>query len=556
MKKYLFPPTTLDGYKLGHPAQYPENTETVFSNGTPRKSRQEGVKQIVLAGLQAFVADLVDFWNENFFSQPLDEVLARFKDRTDSYLGPDSVNADHIKALHELGYLPLQIMALPEGSLVDMRVAPFVFFSTHKKFGWFTNSIETIMSLSIWGPCTSATTAHQYRKLLDKYAVKTVGNTAFVDWQGHDFSMRGINGLDGALASGFGHLISFCGTDTVPALDWVDHYYFADSTKKLVGGSIPATEHAVMCAGGLVNEMETFVRLLTKTYPFGPVSIVSDTWDYWKVLTVTLPSIKDVIMARQPDKLGRPGKLVIRPDSGDPIRIVAGYKYFVQQADAAHGMTADQLHDAGYEYLQTPEGQWFKICPPPGLGASAFLIEASIKPHEIKGSIEVLWELFGGTVSEQGYKCLDEHIGLIYGDSITIERATQIVERLVEKGFASTNVVFGIGSFTYQMVTRDTHGWAVKATWAQVDGVAYELFKDPATDDGTKKSAKGLIAVYYNQETGHYDMKDQVTWDEVMNCAYQTILIDGVVQNQQTLQEIREVLKNQYAAQVAAGTDT
>lgn len=556
MKPYLFPPTALDGYKLGHPAQYPENTQKVFSNGTPRKSRQAGVQQVVFAGMQAFVVDLVEFWNNNFFSEPLQDVLERFDARTNSYLGPDSVNSDHIRALHNLGYLPLQIMALPEGSLVDMRVAPFVFFNTHDNFGWFTNSIETIMSVSIWGPCTSATTAHQYRKLLDKYAIQTVGNTGFVDWQGHDFSMRGINGLDGALASAFGHLISFCGTDTVPALDYVDHYYFAESTTKLVGGSIPATEHAVMCAGGLVNEMDTFVRLLTGVYPTGPVSIVSDTWDYWNVINVTLPAIKDIIMARQPDKLGRPGKLVIRPDSGDPIRIVAGYKYFEMMQNMSNAPAVDQLLESGYEYVLTLERVWFKINPPAQLDGSAFLTPTTIQPYEIKGTIEVLWEIFGGTTSKQGYKCLDEHIGLIYGDSITIERATEIVERLVAKGFASTNVVFGIGSYTYQMVTRDTHGWAVKATWAQVNGVANELFKDPKTDDGTKKSAKGLIAVYYNAETGHYEMKDQATWDDVMNCAYRSILVDGAVQNQQTLQEIRETLKNQYATQVAAGTNT
>ena len=106
-----------------------------------------------------------------------------------------------------------------------------------------------------------------------------------------------------------------------------------------------------------------------------------------------------------------------------------------------------------------------------------------------------MWDIFGGIENSKGFKELDSHIGAIYGDSITLERATQICERLKLKGFASTNVVLGIGSFTYQYNTRDTFGFAMKATYGEVDGNGREIYKDPITDDGTKKSAKGLMKI-------------------------------------------------------------
>lgn len=107
--------------------------------------------------------------------------------------------------------------------------------------------------------------------------------------------------------------------------------------------------------------------------------------------------------------------------------------------------------------------------------------------------MECLWQIFGGTTTDKGFKVLNERVGLIYGDSITLERASNILQQLEAKGFASNNVVFGIGSYTYNYLTRDTFGFAVKATWGQVNGQARELFKDPITDSGVKNLPK----VYY-----------------------------------------------------------
>jgi nicotinamide phosphoribosyltransferase len=304
----------------------------------------------------------------------------------------------------------------------------------------------------------------------------------------------------------------------------LEQYYNADSDKELVGGSVSATEHSVMCMGGLDDEIGTFKRLITELYPNGIVSIVSDTWDFWNVITPSggiLTTLKDEIMARD-------GKVVIRPDSGDPVKIVTGYM-------------PDEYH-----YI---DGVYYKAGKDFGQGRKEILVDQQLTEDEVKGMIVCLWEIFGGTTTSKGYKQLDSHIGAIYGDSITLERATQICERLEAKGFASTNLVYGIGSFTYQgaidkdaIITRDTHGFAVKSTYGEVlvDGErkGIEIFKDPKTDDGLKKSAKGLIAVYEDAD-GNFFMKDQATWEEVKNCAFVQVFANGVLTKDWTLQEIR-----------------
>jgi nicotinamide phosphoribosyltransferase len=333
--------------------------------------------------------------------------------------------------------------------------------------------------------------------VLTKWAEKTdKDNVGFVLWQGHDFSMRGLDSPDATITSGLGHLTSFNGTDSLPAIYGARRFY---NETGFVGGSVPATEHSVMCAGGKEDEIETFRRLL-KTYPTGILSVVSDTWDLWKVCTEHLVTLKDEILARD-------GKLVIRPDSGNPVDILCGIP------DA----TPLTQHKLQYRTL-TGDISW----------------------KEQKGVIELLWNVFGGTINEQGYKVLDPHIGAIYGDSITIDRADEICERLEAKGFASTNVVLGIGSFTYQYNTRDTFGFAMKATYVEVNGEGREIFKDPITDDGTKKSATGLLCV--TDAFGEYQLTDKVDWDTEKRGELKTIYKDGEFYNQTTLSEIRERL--------------
>lgn len=465
-----------DFYKTGHIFQYPKGTQLVYSNETPRGSRIKGVDAVVVFGIQFLITEyLIKQFNEGFFNKPKAEVVAQYKRRLDNALGKDAVNLSHIEALHDLGYLPLQIKAMPEGTLCPMRVPCMTFWNTHPDFFWLTNFLETLISNVTWGAMTSATIAHIYRKMLDQYAKETSDMPEFVDWQGHDFSMRGMFGLEASLISGAGHLLSFTGTDTIPAIDFLEKYYGADSDKELIGGSVSATEHSVMCMGGVDNEIDTFRRLITEVYPKGIVSVVSDTWDYWKIFDDILPQLKDIIMKRD-------GKLVIRPDSGDPVEVICG--------------TATT-----------------------------------------KGSIERLWDIFGGTVNSKGYKQLDPHIGLIYGDSITLERCELICQKLKAKGFASTNLVLGIGSYTYQYNTRDTFGFAIKSTYGVINGKSVNIFKNPKTDSGIKKSAKGLLRV-----NADLSLSEEVTWEEEGGIL-ETVFLNGKMTKTQTLSEIRKRLK-------------
>lgn len=492
-----FPATLLcDFYKISHRPMYPAKTELVYSTWTPRASRATGISEVVVFGNQAFVKEwLLDFFRDNFFSRPKAEVVAEYARVIKFTLGVPNPDTSHIEALHSLGYLPLLIKALPEGTVVPLRTPVLTIQNTRSEFFWLTNYIESLASCELWPAYTSATTAHEYRKLLNAAAMRTVGDMNFVQFQGHDFSMRGMMGLSAAAKSGMGHLLSFSGTDTIPAIVAAEYYYGANVEKELVGTSIPASEHSIQCA--YEDDGVYLDTLISKVHPSGFVSIVSDGYDFWDVIGRILPSLKDKIMARRGGPLG--DKVVIRPDSGDPVLIVCG----------------------------DPDGK---------------------TELERKGAIEALWDIFGGTITDKGFKLLDSHIGLIYGDAITLRRAQEIIERLEAKGFASINAVFGIGSFTYQYVTRDTLGFALKSTLCVIDGKEKHIFKNPKTDDGTKKSQKGAVHVW-RSDTGEIKWVDGLTLQGENAEGYlidgnilRPIFHNGTVLNEETFSVIRERL--------------
>lgn len=370
----LNPLTAIDFYKADHRRQYPEGTTLVYSNFTPRSDKLSNIPahlfdgKVVFFGLQHFVKHfLIDTWNAEFFGKPKAQVVAKYKRRMDTSLGVGAIPVDHIEALHDLGYLPICIKALPEGCRVPIKVPPMVIYNTHPDFFWLTNYLETILSCYLWKAMTSATVSRHYRTLLDRFAEETGADKGFVQFQAHDFSFRGMSGPEDAALSGAAHLCSFVGTDTVAAIDLIEDYYGGNAEKELIGCSVPATEHSVMCMGTHEAEIDTFRRLITQIYPAGIVSIVSDTWDFWKVITEYAAELKGTILARE-------GKLVFRPDSGDPVKIICG------DPEATEGTPAR------------------------------------------KGAVECLWNIFGGTTTDKGFRTLDSHVGLIYGDSITLAR--------------------------------------------------------------------------------------------------------------------------------------
>lgn len=487
-------PITLlaDFYKLSHRKQYPQGTTKVYSTLTPRSNKYAPYSdEIVWFGLQYFIKEyLIDRFNKDFFSKPKDEVISEYSRLVEFSLGKQYAETKHIEELHDLGYLPIKISTLPEGSLVPMRVPVMTIENTHEDFFWLTNFLETILSTSIWLPTTSATLAYSYRKVLNDYAIKTTGSTSGVEFQGHDFSMRGMSSEQSATVSGAGHLLSFKGTDTIPSILFLEKYYNGNIEKSLIGASIPATEHSVMCSYGQENEKDLLTHLLTEVYPTGLFSAVCDTWDFWKLVSEYLPELKETIMSRD-------GKLVIRPDSGNPVDIICGT-----------------------------------------------VLNGGKTPEE-KGLVEVLYEIFGGQINELGFKVLDSHIGAIYGDSITLEIAKEICEKLYKKGFATTNVVFGIGSYSYQYATRDTFGFAVKATYAIVDNEERMLFKDPKTDSGIKKSQKGLVVVNKDNNGKFFFEDNFVDNDEYKSKTnlLETVFVNGKLIKETSLDEIRTKLR-------------
>lgn len=482
-----------DGYKLCHKDQYPAKTNWVYETWTPRMSRVEGVTHVVFFGLQGAMAEMADSFNRHFFTKTEDEVISEYEDAIQNIFSATNSNfakthtSDHIRALHRLGYLPLKIKALDEGTLVPIGVPMFTIENTHPDFFWLPGYLETQLSSYIWSPMTSATIADLYKRILTNYANKT-SDVSKVFNQAGDFSMRGMSSPESAYRTAGGHLLSFGGSATVSVREYLKIFYAA---KDDVLTYTPSTEHSVMCSYG-EEEVEAFRYLITEVYPSGNISIVSDTYDLWNVVDNVLPQLKKIIMSRD-------GKVIIRPDSGEPVDIICG----------------------------DPNSERETVC---------------------KGIVERLFEIFGGTSNTKGYKELDSHIGVVYGDSITPDRAKRICEGLMNKGFASTNTALGIGSYTYQYVTRDTFGFALKGTAEEIDGKFKAIQKRPATDTGNfKKSQKGMVAVVY--EDGDYRLIDNLNPDTVKELDGKNLLtdffVDGKFIRTHTFNEIRERLNNE-----------
>lgn len=497
MPRILNPLLRTDSYKLSHWEMYPEGLTEMESNYTNRKSRIDGINHVVQFGLQAWLTDLQEAY-QVFFAAPKKAVIAEYKAITSSFVSPGFTLA-HIEALHDLGYLPLRFLAVPEGTLVPIGVPSILIQSTHKDFAWLVNYVESDLSAGVWHPSTVATLAWSLRRSFEQAARDTGGALEAVDFQLHDFSYRGQVNREAAAASGAAHLLSFYGSDTVPAVVFVNDYY-PGQENGLIAASVPATEHSVMCSYGRADEIGAFKHQLDK-FPTGILSIVSDTYSLKTVITEFLPELREQIM-------GRDGKLVIRPDSGDPADIICG-------TNREFGTSGDDFY--------------------------------------AKGAIEALWEFADGTVNEEGYKVLDPHVGLIYGDGMHKARIEDINARLKAKGFASTNWVAGIGSYSYQMITRDTFGSAVKATFVVVNGEERAIWKDPETDDGTKRSARGRLAVGY-KASGELYLIEEATQEERERSVIQPVWENGKFLKTYTFNNVRANLKRNTEILVRNGS--
>lgn len=506
-----------DVYKLGHMRQYKPGTTKVYSYLCARSTKK--YNDALFFGLQPYLKMLeTPITMED--GKELEEYYSMILG------GPVPIDVSmKIYNLCKLGYVPLEIKAVPEGTIIDNKNVLATVTNTLPEFYWVVGFFESLL-LKVWAPTTVATKSLQFKRIAKKYTDETSTADFLMPFLVHDFGYRGVSSEETAELCGAAHLVNFCGTDTVPAVKFMKEVYHGEG---LIGASVPATEHSIHCSFGpsAENEIEYVTRQM-ELNPTGLMSVVSDAYDYWRMLTVTLPAVKDKILARD-------GKYVVRPDSGDPLKILCGTAIEVKsmlEFDKA-------VKEYSSQTILTMNGQYYQTRVDSAGTPTAYQIEAT---PEMKGTFRILDELFGSTVNEKGYKELNPKIGVIYGDGMYLERYENILKTMKEMGYANTNLVVGIGGLLLQQHNRDDLGFAFKATYAEINGVATELYKDPITDPG-KKSHKGLMCLYKN-EFGKYYTQDQTDKYHADNCGeLVTVFKDGKTVNETTLAEIRERAK-------------
>lgn len=599
-----------DGYKLGHPSMLADNTKREYWTWIPRnlKYMHESINKIMSAGQQVAVRYIHSHFQENFFDIDKKEAM-KFMEDMSLYLGVPYEN-DYFSDLYDLGYLPIHIQALPEGIFTNANIPQLTGINTNDNFAWLGLYLETLFSKLLWQMPTVATIGEKFKSNAVEWTLKTdKENIALADFMCHDFHSRGGNPFS-ATVIGLAHSFSNLGTDTLNTIP-ASRYYYDFPEDQTPVYSVNATEHSVTTTGifyyknklekGLLNdEIEKYyksdipcegsieepdylaiaellnLKRLLKKFPTGILSYVSDTFDLWKLITFILPRVKNEVLARD-------GKLVIRPDSGDPVKIITGsdkINSIIQLNERQTKKLTDEYNDINdflvdyfkekisfddhYDdeetFIVEYENKYYEVicsvgeCIEASWDGTIFETDVSVTEAELqmtsadKGVVELLYDVFGGHINDQGYKLLDSHIGVIYGDSINLERQVSIYERLEKKRFAATNVVLGIGSFTYVMMTRDSAGYAAKGAWFEIeeDGIReqFNIFKDPITDDGTKTSLKGFQ--YVDFVDGEYVNESEVSEEKAYSedNVLQTIYKDGKFYNQTTIAEIRERIKN------------
>lgn len=489
MKSKTNPMLLIDFYKAVHAEMLPKNITKSVSYFTPRMSRVKRWGKVVMFGLQGFIKTyLIDYFNEEFFDKPFEEIIYEYKRIMDASLGKDTYKIDKIENLHKLGYLPIEIVALPEGTIVPMHVPMFGITNTHKDFAWLPQALESLVSAEMWHPMLAATVGKTYRDIVNYYYDLTCDDSIPKSKALGAFDFRGEECLESAVKAGAGWCLSFLNTATVPTIPYLEKNYFCDCTKEYVAYGSPSTEHSVMCSNYAIDgdEITLLRRLLTEIYPNTSFSAVLDSYDYWNVINNILPQLKTEIMNHN-------GCMLMRGDSGDCVEVVTK-------------------------------------------------------------TVFKLWDEFGGTINSKGYKVLDPHVKAIYGDSITVQRCEEIYKILMENGFSCSNVALGVGSFSFQCIeedgflkpfTRDTFSSCIKATYCEIDGKPFPIFKNPK-DGGFKKSQKGCCRVYTRCDGSIY-YEDELTWEQATDYEKRGNMLipvfkDGELLKEQSLKEIRDRL--------------
>lgn len=478
-----------DFYKTVHSEQYPKGITKLVSYFTPRMSRIEGEDKLVMFGLQSFIKEyLIDYFNEYFFNIPKDKVLDEYNRILSYTLGKNSYKDEKIKKLHDLGYLPLEIKAIPEGERVPIKVPMIEISNTHPDFAWLVNAIETLLSCSLWHTMVSANVGYNYRQIVNKYYEISVEDNVPRSKALGDFSMRGQESLESATKSSAAFCLSFLNTATVPAIPYLEKYYNCDCTKDQVAFGSISTEHSVMCSNTAVDgdEITMVKRLLNETYKDLSFSMVSDSYDYWNLVDNILPKCKE-------DILNHNGCLLVRGDSGDPVEVVTDTVFHLWD------IFGGTINSKGYKVLNSHVKA---------------IYGDSITPERAKQIYEIL--------IKNGFACNNVALGV---------------------GSFSMECLQKDGKFN--PFTRDTFGIAVKATYGEMGDKPLMIFKNPKTDTGNfKKSQKGLCRVFHDENNNitYEDGLDKNTFDENKENMLISVFKNSEMVKEYSLSEIRDRL--------------
>lgn len=481
------PMLLIDFYKATHDLMLPKNMTKSVSYYTSRMSRIKRWDKAVFFGLQGTCKEyLIKYFNENFFGCPIENILEDYKRILDNTLGPKAYDSTKIEKLHSLGYLPIEILAVPEGTLVPMHVPVFAITNTHPDFAWLPQALESLISALTWHPILAATVGYTYREIVNKYYDLTCDDNISRARALGAFDFRGEECLESAIRAGAGWCISFLNTATVPSIPYLEKYYNCDCSKEPVAFGSPSTEHAVMCSNYAVDgdEKTLLKRLLNDIYPEQSFSAVLDSYDYWNVIDNILPEIHDDIMNHK-------GCMLMRGDSGDCVEVVT--------------KTVFKLWE---QFGGTINSKGYKVLDPhvKAIYGDSITVQRCEKIYQI--------------LMENGFACSNVALGV---GSFSF----QCIE---EDGILLP-------------FTRDSLSSCIKATYCELDGcVPMPIFKSPK-DGGFKKSQKGCCIVW--EENGELVYKDGFTWKEASeseNNILKPIFRDSKMLVEQSLQDVRNVL--------------
>jgi nicotinamide phosphoribosyltransferase len=438
-----------DSYKASHWLQYPPDVTSMYSYFESRGGRY---RDTVFFGLQYY---LLEYLSRPVTRAHVEGAAIFFAAHGEPF---NREGWEHLVDRYD-GRLPVRIRAVPEGTVVPTGNVLFDIELTapDPKVFWIVSWLETML-VRVWYPTTVASRSHYCKRVILESLIETSDDPlGEIPFKLHDFGSRGVSSRESARIGGAAHLVSFLGSDTVEGVRAANHYY--GSADGMAGYSIPAAEHSTITMWGRENEVaayRNFVQkyLVERQVPAGMPKIaacVSDSFDLFNVIeNVWCGELSHTIK-------GSGGKLVARPDSGDPAAV-------------------------------------------------------NLK------CLQIMERKVGMRTNTKGFKVLPPHLGLIQGDGMNDESFGEVLHALRSRRYSASNIGFGMGGGLLQQLDRDTQRFAFKCSAALRDGQWVDVSKSPATDMG-KRSKTGHLALVH--EGGIYSTARGPRKDDLLVPVYE-----------------------------------